>query len=82
MVLKAVVGEEGTSPPGPVTVEVEGVETRVLDEPATLVQEPAVPEMVARAATLKIQVAEEMGASFSQGVMGGEARTLELACTS
>jgi hypothetical protein len=38
--------------------------------------------MVARAATLKIQVAEEMGASFSQGVMGGEARTLELACTS
>jgi hypothetical protein len=27
-------GEEETSPPGPVTIEVEDVETRALDEPA------------------------------------------------
>jgi hypothetical protein len=79
---EAVVGEEETSPPSPVTVEVEGVEARVLDEPAAVAQESAVPETVARAATSKIQVAEETGASHSQGATGGEARTLELTCTS
>jgi hypothetical protein len=40
---EAVVGEEGTSPPGPVAVEVEGFEARVLDEPAAVAQESVVP---------------------------------------
>jgi hypothetical protein len=35
-----------------------------------------------RAASPEIQEAEEAGASLSQGAMGGEARTLELACAS
>jgi hypothetical protein len=38
--------------------------------------------MVARTTTPEIQVAEETGASLSQGAAGGEARTLELACSS
>jgi hypothetical protein len=46
------------------------------------VQEFAVPETVARATTPEIQVAEETGASLSQGAAGGDARTLELACSS
>jgi hypothetical protein len=79
---EAVVGEEGTSPPGPVAVEVEGVESRMLDEPTAIAQESAIPETVARAATLEVQVAEETGAPLSQGAMGGKARTLELARTS
>jgi hypothetical protein len=73
--------EEETSPPGPVTVEVEDVTARALDESA-VVQEFAVPETVAGATTLEIQVAEETGASLSQGAAGGDARTLELACSS
>lgn len=81
-VAEPVVGEEGASSPGPVAAEAEGVEARVLDEPAAVAQESAVPETVARAATSEIQVAEETGASLSQGAAGGEARTLELACTS
>jgi hypothetical protein len=79
---EAVVGEEGTSPPGPDAVEVMGVEAHVLDEPAAVVQESAVPETVAGATTLEIWVAEEMGASLSQSAAGGEAQTLELVCTS
>jgi hypothetical protein len=79
---EAIVGEEGTSLPGPVIVEVEGVEARMLDEPAAVAQESAIPETVARAATPEIQVAEEMEAPLSQGATGGEAWTLELACTS
>jgi hypothetical protein len=51
----------------------------VLDEPAAVAQESVVPKTVARATTLEIQVAEETGASLSQGAEGGEARTLELA---
>jgi hypothetical protein len=35
-----------------------------------------------RAASPEIQEAEEMGTSLSQGAVGGEARTLELACAS
>jgi hypothetical protein len=35
-----------------------------------------------RATTPEIQEAEETGASLSQDAVGGEARTLELACTS
>jgi hypothetical protein len=54
----------------------------VLNEPAAVAQESAVPEMAARATTPEIQVAEETGASLSQGASGGVARTLELACTS
>jgi hypothetical protein len=42
----------------------------------------AVPETVARAIALEIQVAEETEASLSQGAAGGDARTLELACSS
>jgi hypothetical protein len=80
--VEAVVGEEGRSSPGPVAAEAEGVEARVLDEPAAIAQESAVPEMVARATTPEIQVAEETGASLSQGAAGGEARMLELARTS
>jgi hypothetical protein len=79
---EAVVGVEGTSPPGLVAVEIEGVEARVLDEPVAVAQESAVPEAVARATTPEIQVTEEMGASLSQGAACGETRTLELACTS
>jgi hypothetical protein len=54
----------------------------VLDEPDTVAQELAVPETMTRATTPEIQEAEETEASLSQGAMGGEARTLELACTS
>jgi hypothetical protein len=78
---EAVAGEEETPPPGPVTVEVEDVATRALDEPVAAVQEFAVPETVAGATTPEIQVAEETGASLSQGAAGGDAQTLELACS-
>jgi hypothetical protein len=81
-VAEPVVGEEGASPPRPVAAEVESVEARVLDEPAAVARELAVPEMVAKATTSEIQVAEETGTSLSQAALGGEARTLELACTS
>jgi hypothetical protein len=79
---ETVVGREGTSPPRPVAAEAKGVETVVLDEPATVAQESAIPETMTRATTPEIQEAEEMGASLSQGEVGGEAWTLELACTS
>jgi hypothetical protein len=79
---EAVAGEEETSPPGPVAVEVEGVKARALDEPAAIVQGLAVPETVARTTTPEIQVAEETGAPLSQGVASGDARTLELTCSS
>jgi hypothetical protein len=79
---EVVVVGEGTSPPRPVAAEVEGVETLVLDEPTTVAQESAVLEMMTRATTPEIQEAKETEASLSQGVVGGEARTLELACTS
>jgi hypothetical protein len=79
---EAIVGEEGASPPSPVAVEVEGVEARMLDEPAIIAQESAVPETVVGATTPEIQVAEETGASLSQSAAGGKAQTLDLACTS
>jgi hypothetical protein len=81
-VAEAIVRGEGTSPPCPIAAEAEGVETRVLDEPTTIVQESAAPETMTRATSPEIQEAEETGASLSQGAVGGEARTLELACTS
>jgi hypothetical protein len=37
--------------------------------------------MMTRATSPEIQEAEETGASLSQGAVGGEARSLELACT-
>jgi hypothetical protein len=77
---EAVAGEEETSPPDPVTVEVEDVEARALDEPITVVQGLGVPK-VARAITPEIQVAEETRASLSQGAVGDDAWTLELACS-
>jgi hypothetical protein len=52
--VETVVGEEGTSPPGPVAVEVDGVKSRMLDELAAIAQESAIPETVARAATPEI----------------------------
>jgi hypothetical protein len=79
---EAVVGEEGASPPGPVAVEVEGVEAHVLDEPAAVAQESVILETVARGTTSEIQVAEETRVSLPQSAAGGEAQTLELACTS
>jgi hypothetical protein len=54
----------------------------MLDKPATIAQESAVPEMMTRATTPEIQEAKETGAYLSQGAVGGEAQTLELACTS
>jgi hypothetical protein len=81
-VAEAFVGGEATLPPHPVAAQAEGVETRVLDDSAAVVQESAVPETMTRAATPEIQEAEEIGASLSQGVVGDEARTLELVCTS
>jgi hypothetical protein len=63
--VEAVAGEEETSPLGPITVEVEDVGARVLDESAAVMQELAIPEMVVMATTPEIQVAEETGASLS-----------------
>jgi hypothetical protein len=80
--VEAVAGEEDASPPGRVTVEVEDVGARTLDEPAAVRQGLAVPETVARATTPEIQVAEETEAPLSRGAAGGDARTLELACFS
>jgi hypothetical protein len=80
--VEAVVGEEGTSSPGRVAIEVEGVNACVLDKPAAVAQELAAPEAAARATTSEIRVAEVMGASLSQGAACGEARTLDLACAS
>jgi hypothetical protein len=79
---EAVVIGERTSPPHSVAAEAGGVETSMLDEPATVVQESAVPEMMTRATSPGIQEAKETGASLSQGTVGGEAQTLELTCTS
>jgi hypothetical protein len=81
-VAEAVVGGEGTSPPHPVAVGAEAVETHVFDEPTTVVQESAIPETMTRATSPKIQEAEETGTSLSQGAVGGETRTLALTCTS
>jgi hypothetical protein len=81
-VAEVVVGEEGSPSPRPVAAEAEAVETRVPDEPATVVQGSAAPETMTRAISPEIREAKEMGASLSQGAVGGEAQTLELACTS
>jgi hypothetical protein len=64
-VAEAVVGEEGSSSPRPVAAEAEGVETHVPDEPSTVVQESATPEMMTRATSPEIREAEETGASLS-----------------
>jgi hypothetical protein len=53
-VAETVVGGEGTSPPCPVAAEAGGIEARVLDELATVVQESAVPETMTRATTPEI----------------------------
>jgi hypothetical protein len=77
---EVVVRGEGTLPLRRVAAEDEGIGTLVFDEPATVAQESAVPETMTRVTTPKIQEAEETGASLAQGVVGGETRTLELAC--
>jgi hypothetical protein len=51
---EAVVGEEGTLPPGPVAAQAEGVEARVLNETAAVAQESAVPETASRATTPEV----------------------------
>jgi hypothetical protein len=79
---EVIVGEEESSPPRPVAAEAEGVETRVPDEPAAVVQESATPVAMTRATSPEIREAEETGASMSQGAVGREAQTLELVCTS
>jgi hypothetical protein len=58
---EAVVRGERTSPPRPVAAEARGVETHVLDEPATIVQESVIPETMTRTASPEIQEAEETG---------------------
>jgi hypothetical protein len=63
--VEAVVGGEGSSPPRPVVADAEGVETRVPDEPAAVVQESVAPETMARAASPEIQEAEETRVSLS-----------------
>jgi hypothetical protein len=80
--VEAVVGEKGSSPPRPVAADTEDVETRVPNESAAAVQELPASETMTRAASPEIQEVEETRAPLSQGVMGGEAETLELACTS
>jgi hypothetical protein len=77
---EAVVGKKRTSPPDPVAVEAEGVEARVLDESAAIVQESAVPETVSRAATQRFRWPRRRGAPFSRRA-GRRGRTIELACT-
>jgi hypothetical protein len=55
----------------------------VPDEPFAALQEHVAPVDTARAASLEIHEVEEgAGAALLQGVAGGEAQTLELACTS
>jgi hypothetical protein len=76
---EVVVREAGSSPPYPVAAGAD--EVRALDGPATTVQERVAPETTTRAASPKIQDAEETGASLSQGAASGEAQALELACT-
>jgi hypothetical protein len=51
----------------------------VLDEPTASVQELATSETVTRAISPKIQEAEEMRTSLSQGVVGGGLQSLKLA---
>jgi hypothetical protein len=79
---EVVVGEVGSLPPRPVAADARDVETRVPDDPAAAVQELVAPEMMTGATSSEIQEAEGMGASLSKGAAGGEAQTLELACTS
>jgi hypothetical protein len=76
-----VVGEARSSSPRPFVV---GADEAVgPDEPATALQECVAPEEAARATSPEIQEAEEdAGAALLQGAAGGEAQTLELACTS
>jgi hypothetical protein len=54
----------------------------MLDGMAAVAQESAAPELMTRGTSPEIQEAEETGASLSQGTVGSETRTLELACTS
>jgi hypothetical protein len=78
--LEAIVGEEASSPPHPVAADTESVEFHIPDEPTAIAQGPVASETATRATSPEIQEAEEAGASMSQGVVGDEARTLELAC--
>jgi hypothetical protein len=61
---KVFVGGKGTYPPGPVAVEVDGVEARVLDESSTVAQESAVPETVAKATTRRSRWSRRRGRPF------------------
>jgi hypothetical protein len=79
---KDIVREEVSLPPCPVVVDIDSIEVRIPDEPASVAQGPSAPETETRVASPEIQEVEEVGASLSQGVVGDEARTLELACDS
>jgi hypothetical protein len=79
---EAIVREEASSPPRTVATDTESVEVRILDEPAAVAQGPVASETATRAASPEIRETEEAGASLSQGIVGDEARTLELACAS
>jgi hypothetical protein len=68
---EAIVGKEGSLPPHPVVAEAEGVDTRVPDELATVVQESAALGTMTRATSPEIREVEETGASMSQGAVGG-----------
>jgi hypothetical protein len=80
--LEAIVGEEASSPPHPVAADTESIKVRIPDEPAAVAQGPVASKTTTRAASPEIREAEEAEASLSQGVVGDEARTLELACAS
>jgi hypothetical protein len=78
---EGVVGEVGLSSPRLFVVSVdEAVEP---EESAAALQERVAPKEATRSTSPEIQeVEEDAGAALLQGAVGGEARTLELACTS
>jgi hypothetical protein len=79
-VVDGVVGGAGPSSPRPIATAAE--EVLVPGQPAAAPQERVAPEGTTRAASPKIQEAEEdTGATLLQGAASGEAQTLELACT-
>jgi hypothetical protein len=79
--MEGVVKEAWSSSPRSVAADAD--EVVVPDEPATALQERVAPEDTTRSVSPEIQEAEEgAGAALLQGAAGGEAQTLELACTS
>jgi hypothetical protein len=76
-----IVEEAEPSSPRPVAAAAE--EVPAPDKPTATPQKHVAPERTTRAASPEIQEAEEdTGTTLLQGAAGGEAQTLELACTS